>query len=65
MSKRTETMRVTVTAVIQVGTARPVTTGWQAIFQPSDADAKVERNIGDICRLLHDEAQDAARAVSR
>lgn len=58
---RTERMRITVQASIQVGTSRPITFGWEAKFEPTDKPEKVAADITDICRRVRDEVQDATR----
>jgi hypothetical protein len=61
MLKRTELMKVTVQATVQVGAAKPIAFGWEAKFEPSDAPEKVVADIDLICRRVRDEAQETAR----
>jgi hypothetical protein len=57
---RTEPMKVTVEARVQVGTSRPLTFGWEATFSAADSREKISRDITDICRRLHEETQQEA-----
>jgi len=58
---RTEPMKVTVQATVQVGASKPITFGWEAKFEPSDRPEKIVADIDLICRRVRDEAQEAAR----